>query len=602
MTVTAPTAQYRTHECGHVGLSHVDDTVTISGWVNSRRDHGGLVFIDARDRTGLVQLVVDPSCAETAHVTSQRLRNEYCIRAVGRVVKRSADLVNPRLATGAIEIKVDELEILSECEVLPFQLDDENVDETLRLEWRFLDLRRQNMHDNLVLRYHVTRAIRRYLDERGFIDLETPILTKATPEGARDFLVPSSTRPGNFYALPQSPQLFKQLLMVAGFERYYQIARCFRDESQRADRQLEFTQLDIEMSFVQQEEIFELMEGVFGHIWSTVAGEELETPFPRIPYKESLLRFGSDKPDLRFELEIADLGSAWANTEFGVARGTLDAGGAVRVLAAPGAGSFSRKDMDDLTEYAKQWGAKGLAWFIVEEDGSLRSPVAKFLTDAEKAALIDLSKAEAGDAIFLMADTDAVVSRVLGALRTHLIERLELEPTREWAFAWIVDPPLFDWDDDANRWTPNHHPFTAPTADTVQHLDSDPGEVVGQGYDVVLNGFELCSGSIRIHQRDVQEAVFRTLGISEQEAQDKFSFLLRALRMGAPPHGGIAPGIDRIVMLLAGEQNIREVIAFPKQQYGIDPLTDAPAPVSEEQLKELSIAVVLPPKKEEPKS
>lgn len=614
---------YRTHHCGHVGIpettehvhdkllalmgiAHTGEEVTVSGWVNSRRDHGNLVFVDLRDRTGLVQLVFDPSSAPEAHAMAETLRNEFCIKATGRVVERDLEAINPNLATGRVEIKVETAEILSTCEVLPFQLDETNVDETLRLKWRFLDLRRGEMQRNLILRYHVTRAIRTYLDERGFIDLETPIMTKATPEGARDFLVPSRMKPGSFFALPQSPQLFKQLLMVAGFERYYQIARCFRDEAQRADRQLEFTQLDVEMSFVEQEEIFTLVEGLFEHIWGEIAGIELDVPFDRVTYRDALLKYGSDKPDLRFEgIEIVDMGEAWANTEFGVARSVLDNAGAVRVLPAPGAGAFSRKDMDDLTEYAKQWGAKGLAWFVVEEASgenesvgdtgmALRSPVAKFLSVDEKLELIGQTGVKAGDAIFLMADTDAIVSRVLGALRTHLIEKLELKPTRDWAFAWIVDPPLFDWDEENNRWTSNHHPFTAPTADTVEFLEHEPGRVIGQGYDIVLNGFELCSGSIRIHQREVQESVFKALGISDAEAEEKFSFLLRALKMGAPPHGGIAPGIDRVVMLLAGEQNIREVIAFPKQIGGYDPLTDAPSSVSDAQLKELHINTVVP--------
>ncbi len=597
---------YRTHECGHIGrrelpafsvfgIGKIGDDVRVSGWVNSVRDHGELIFIDLRDRTGIVQLVVDPSHAPAAHEIAEKLRNEFCVMATGHVVERADDAVNPNLPTGYVEIRVDTLEVLSSCGVLPFQLDEDNVDEQLRMKWRFLDLRRQRMYDNLALRSHVARAMRRFLEDRGFLEIETPILTKSTPEGARDFLVPSRNRPGQFFALPQSPQLFKQLLMVAGMERYYQIARCFRDEDLRADRQLEFTQLDIELSFISQEDILQLMEGLFVHLWDTLLGHTFTEAFPRIAYRDAMLRYGSDKPDLRFDLEIVDMSEAWAGTEFGVARSTLDAGGAVRVLRAPGGARFSRKHMDDLTEFAKQWGAQGLAWFIVEEDRSLRSPVAKFLSAEEQQALLDRTGASAGDAIFLMADRDSVVCRVLGALRTHLIELLELEPTTEWAFCWIVDPPCFDLDEETGAWTPNHHPFTAPTTDTVEALMSgDLGNVVSQGYDIVLNGWELGSGSIRIHNQDVQERVFSVLGLSAEQAEEKFSFLLRALRMGAPPHGGIAVGLERIVALIAGESSIREVVAFPRMQNTFDPMTESPSPVDDHQLRELHVRSVIP--------
>jgi len=605
MTHAEEITAYRTHECGHIGLSDVpnalfrlagiDDEVRVTGWVNSVRDHGELIFIDLRDRTGIVQLVIDPSDAKDAHALAEQLRNEFCIMAKGRVVARATDLINPNLATGAVEIRVDELQILSRCEVLPFQLDDDNVNEEARLKWRFLDLRRERMYGNLHLRSHVTQVMRRYLDARGFLDVETPILTKSTPEGARDFLVPARKQPGTFYALPQSPQLFKQMLMVAGVERYYQIARCFRDEDLRADRQLEFTQLDVEMSFVQQEDILQLMEGLMKQVWSEVAGVELDEPFIRMPFHEAMLRFGSDKPDLRYDLEIADLTQAWAGTEFGVARGAIDGGGAVRVLAAPGGGRFSRKDMDEHTEFAKQFGAKGLAWFIVEEDGALRSPVTKFLSEEEQQVLKGLSGAVPGDAIFLMADSDHVVSRVLGALRTRLIEVLDMEPNREWQFAWIVDAPLFEWDEDRQRFTFAHHPFCQPSADTAQYLETDPGRVIAEAYDLTLNGWELASGSIRVHQYEIQQKIFAQLGMSEEEADEKFSFFLRALKMGAPPHGGIAPGLDRIVMLLARESNIREVIAFPRQQSTFDPLTESPSMVDDAQLEELHLRTVLPP-------
>jgi aspartyl-tRNA synthetase len=605
MSHSSDATAYRTHECGHIGLSDVPNALfrlagvnehaRVTGWVNSVRDHGELIFVDLRDRTGIVQLVIDPSDAPDAHKVAEKLRNEFCVMASGKVVARATDLINPNLATGAVEIRVEDLEILSTCEVLPFQLDDDNVNEEARLKWRFLDLRREKMFSNLQLRSHVTQVMRRYLDERGFLDVETPILTKSTPEGARDFLVPSRKYPAQFFALPQSPQLFKQMLMVAGVERYYQIARCFRDEDLRADRQLEFTQLDVEMSFVKQDDVLDMMEGLMKRVWHEVAGVELKDPFVRLPFHEAMLRFGSDKPDLRFDLEIADLTTAWAGTEFGVARGAIDAGGAVRVLAAPGGSRFSRKDMDEHTEFAKQFGAKGLAWFIVEEDGSLRSPVTKFLSDGEQSQLKELSGATPGDAIFLMADTDHVVSRVLGALRTRLIEVLELTPNRDWQFAWIVDAPLFEWDEERNRFTFAHHPFCQPTTETVHHLESEPAKVIAEAYDLTLNGWELASGSIRVHQYELQQQIFSVLGISDEEAEEKFSFFLRALKMGAPPHGGIAPGVDRIVALLARESNIREVIAFPRQQSTWDPLTESPSAVDPAQLDELHLRTVLPP-------
>lgn len=606
MTTLEETTAYRTHECGHIGLAdvpsalfrlaRVDDEVRVAGWVNSVRDHGDLIFIDLRDRTGMVQLVIDPSDAADAHQVAESIRNEYCVQAVGRVVARASELINPNLPTGAVEIRVERLEILSRCEVLPFQLDEDSINEELRLKWRFLDLRRPKMYENLRLRSHVTSIMRRYLNEHGFLDVETPILTKSTPEGARDFLVPSRKYPGHFFALPQSPQLFKQLLMVGGIERYYQIARCFRDEDLRADRQLEFTQLDVEMSYVSQEDVLNMMEGLMVEIWREVAGYSFDQPFIRLSWADAMRRYGSDKPDLRHALEIGDLADKWANTEFGVARSVLDSGGCVRALAAPGGGSFSRKDMDEHTEFAKQFGAKGLAWFIVETDGSLRSPVTKFLTEAEQLALKEVSGAKEGDAIFLMADQEQVVCRVLGALRTRLIDVLNLVPEREWVFAWIVDAPLFERDADTGKLTFAHHPFCQPTADTLAFLDTEPERVIAEAYDLTLNGWELASGSIRVHQYEVQQRIFTQLGISEQEAEEKFSFFLRALKMGAPPHGGIAPGVDRIVALLAREDNIREVIAFPRQQSTFDPLTESPGKVDQPQLEELHVRAVSPPK------
>ncbi len=584
----------RTHGAGTLTLDDVDATVTVAGWVGTRRDHGGVAFLDLRDRSGIVQVVADPEHSEALEA-AHRVRTEWVVRITGTVRARPDGMRNAKLATGDIEVVATSLEVLAESETPPFPLEDTvNVDEVLRLQHRYVDLRRDTMAAILQTRSKTTSVIRRVMERNGFLDVETPILTRATPEGARDFLVPSRLSPGETYALPQSPQLFKQLLQVAGVERYYQIARCFRDEDLRADRQPEFTQLDVEMSFVSQDDVLELMEGLMKQVWNEVAGVDFDEPFLRLPYADAMRRFGSDKPDLRFDLEIGDLGEWWANTEFGVARGALDSGGCVRVLAAPGGGRFSRKDMDELTEFAKQFGAKGLAWFIVEEDETLRSPVTKFLTDDEQQALKGVSGARAGDAIFLMADTEHVVSRVLGALRTRLIEQLELEPAREWVFAWIVDAPLFERDEDTNKLTFAHHPFCQPTEDTLQYLDTEPEKVVAEAYDLTLNGWELASGSIRVHQYEVQQRIFAQLGISEEEAEEKFSFFLRALKMGAPPHGGIAPGLDRIVALLARETNIREVIAFPRQQSTWDPLTDSPGKVDQDQLDELHVRAVLP--------
>ena len=587
---------YRTRECGAFDVAMIGEEVDASGWTARLRDHGGLVFIDLRDRSGVVQLVIDPEHAPAAIAVAQSVRVESVLHARGRVVARSEGTVNPNLPTGAIEILVDELEELAPSDPLPFQLDEDGVDESLRIRHRALDLRRDSMQRNLRVRAQVTRIIRDHLEERGFWELETPILTKSTPEGARDFVVPARLHPGSVYALPQSPQLFKQLYMMGGFERYYQIARCFRDEAQRADRQLEFTQLDVEMSFVEREDVLDLAEGLYCRIWQEVLGVELPRPFPRMPHAEALLRFGSDKPDLRYGLEIADVSALVADSGFGVFQGAVAAGGVVRALACPGGAALSRKDLDELVEFAKEWGGKGLAYLLLDPSGEVRSPIAKFLSEDEVAGLREATGAGPGDAVFIAADDAATVVRVLGALRPHLAERFELADPDAWSMLFVVDFPLFGWDDDEQRWVAEHHMFTAPRPEHEALIEGDPGAVVSEAYDMVINGSEIASGSIRINRPDLQERVFRTVGFSAEEAEERFGFLLRALRFGAPPHGGIAPGIDRTVMLLVGADSIRDVIAFPKIAGGFDPLTDAPSPAADQQWRDLGLPI--PPRPE----
>ena len=587
---------YRTRLCGEFDAAQIGEVVDASGWTARLRDHGGLVFVDLRDRTGIVQLVIDPEHAPAALAVAQSSRVESVLHARGTVVARAEGTVNPNLPTGAIEILVDELEELAPSDPLPFQLDDEGVDEALRIRHRALDLRRDDMLRNLKVRTQVTGIIRDYLEERGFWELETPILTKSTPEGARDFVVPARLHPGSVYALPQSPQLFKQLYMMAGLDRYYQIARCFRDEAQRADRQLEFTQLDLEMSFVERDEVLDIAEGLYCEIWRQVAGVELPRPFPRMPHAEAMLRYGSDKPDLRYGLEIADVSELVRGSEFAVFKGALEAGGCVRALACPGAAALSRKDLDELAEFAKEWGGKGLAYLLLEEGGEVRSPIAKFLSETELAGLREATGAGPGDGIFIAADSEAVVVRVLGALRPHLAERFQLADPDGWSFLFVVDFPLFGWDEDDQRWVAEHHMFTAPRREDEDRIETEPGSVLSEAYDLVINGSEIASGSIRINRPDLQERVFRTVGFSDEEAEERFGFLLRALRYGAPPHGGIAPGIDRTVMLLTGTDSIRDVIAFPKIAGGFDPLTDAPSPAADEQWRELGLPI--PPKPE----
>jgi len=592
----------RSHYCGQVDDTLIGKTVEVCGWVHRRRDHGGVIFVDLRDREGLVQVVFQPELAEV-FASAERLRHEYVVQVRGSVRARPAGTVNPNLRSGAIEIVAAELTLLNRSEPLPFQLD-ETVGEEVRLRYRYLDLRRELMNQRLRLRHRLTRAMRSYLDAHGFVDIETPMLTKATPEGARDYLVPSRTHPGKFFALPQSPQLFKQLLMMAGFDRYYQIVRCFRDEDLRADRQPEFTQLDIETSFLTQEEILQLIEELVRTLWREVLAVELPQPFPRLSYVEAMRRYGSDKPDLRIALELVEIADLVRDSEFKVfAAPARDAGGRVAALRVPGGGTLSRKEIDDYTALVARYGAKGLAYIKVNErargrDG-LQSPIIKFLSDEALGGILERVGAADGDLVFFGADSARVVSEALGALRLRVAQDRGLVAPG-WRPLWVVDFPMFEWDGEARRWVAMHHPFTSPKLDDPAALRANPAAAVSRGYDVVMNGSEIGGGSVRIHREEMQSTVFELLGINAQEAQQKFGFLLDALRFGCPPHGGIAFGVDRLAMLMAGADSIRDVIAFPKTQTAADPLTDAPTEVSEAQLRELSIRVRLPPSAGEP--
>src|SRR6202521_956624 len=586
----------RSHYCGQVNEQLLGQEVTVAGWVHRRRDHGGVIFVDLRDRGGLLQIAFDPGAA-SVFGGGERRRTEFVVRVAGRVRERPTGTANSELASGAVELVAEEIEILNRSEPLPFQLD-ETVNEELRLKYRYLDLRREVMSARLRLRHRITRAMRSWLDTHGFIDLETPMLTKATPEGARDYLVPSRTHPGKFFALPQSPQIFKQLLMIAGFDRYYQIVRCFRDEDLRADRQPEFTQLDIETSFLSQDDIMRLMEEWVRHSFREGLGTELADPFPRITYAQALRRYGSDKPDLRIALELVDVADLVKDCDFKVFAGPAkDNRGRVAALRVPGGGAMPRSQIDDCTAFVARYGARGLAYMKVNERArgreGLQSPIIKFLSDAALAGILERSGAADNDLIFFGADTAKVVNDSLGALRVKIAQDLKLVQPG-WRPLWVFDFPMFEWDADQKRWVAMHHPFTAPRNDAPAALRAQPGEALARAYDLVLNGSEICGGSVRIHRQEMQSTVFDLLGIASEEAHKKFGFLLDALKFGAPPHGGIALGVDRLAMLMTGADSIREVIAFPKTQTAADLLTDAPTEVSEAQLRELHVRVRVP--------
>jgi aspartyl-tRNA synthetase len=579
----------RSHTCGQLRKTDIGREATLAGWVHTRRDHGGLIFIDLRDREGITQVVFNPAISAEAHQKAKELRTEDVITVSGKVIERPQGTVNPELSTGEIELQADSLSILNASKTPPFPIEDETlVSENLKLKYRYLDLRRPSMLRNLRLRHTVVRTIRAYLEENGFIEVETPYLTKSTPEGARDYLVPSRVNPGSFYALPQSPQLFKQILMVAGLERYYQVVRCFRDEDLRADRQPEFTQIDLEMSFVEREDVQGLTEGMIAAVFQAARGIRLKTPFRRITYDEAMARYGTDKPDLRFGLELQDVSSIVSGLQFRVFKDVLDQKGIVKGLKVEQQAALSRKELDDLTEEAKALGARGLVWIKVGPQG-FESPVAKHLGDEAMKHLTQALKASPGDLLLFVADQPKAVHDVLGALRLKLAERMGLLDPSRFEFLWVVDFPLLEYVETERRHAARHHPFTSPMDSDLALLDTDPPKVRAKAYDLVLNGTELGGGSIRIHRREIQDKVFGLLGIGPEEAIQKFGFLLEALEYGAPPHGGIALGLDRLVMILAGEDSIRDVIAFPKTQKAICLLSDAPSPVTEEQLKELHI-------------
>ena len=582
----------RTHRCTELSVEHVGQTVTVMGWAHKRRDLGGVIFVDLRDKTGILQVVFNSMNGVEMFEKAETIRNEYVLAIVGEVVKRSPETVNPKLKTGEIEVMVTELRLLSKSDTPPVQIEeDSDVNETVRLKYRFLDLRRPDMQANLMLRHRVAKIARDYFDANGFIEVETPMLIKSSPEGARDYLVPSRVHPGKFYALPQSPQLFKQLLMVAGYDRYMQITKCFRDEDLRADRQPEFTQIDLEMSFVNVDDVLAINEGFVKKAFKEALGLDIETPFLRLSYQEAMDRFGSDKPDIRFGLELVNVSDLVANSGFKVFADTVRNGGSVRAINAKGCGAkFSRREIDSLVEFVKIYKAKGMAWIVVEEN-ELKSAITKFFTEDEVKALLERTEAKPGDLICFIADRNEVVYESLGALRLELARRLNLLDKNEFKFLWVTEFPLLEYDEEEKRWVAKHHPFTSPMDEDMEYLDSDPGRVRAKAYDIVLNGTEVGGGSIRIHMQELQAKMFKLLGMTEEEAWSKFGYLLEAFRFGVPPHGGLAYGLDRMIMLMAGRSSIRDVIAFPKVQNASDLMTNAPDTVEMKQLKELHIRI-----------
>ncbi|WP_227765871.1 aspartate--tRNA ligase [Zhaonella formicivorans] len=587
----------RSHRCGELNLKDSDAEVVLMGWVHKRRDHGGLIFVDLRDRSGIVQVVFNPEISAEAFEKAEEVRSEYVLAVRGKVVARPEGTINKNLATGEIEVYAEELRILNRAKTPPFYIAENiDVDETVRLRYRYLDLRRPDMQQAMILRHKTTKAMRDFLDKHGFLEIETPMLTKSTPEGARDYLVPSRVHPGEFFALPQSPQIFKQILMVAGMDRYFQIVRCFRDEDLRADRQPEFTQLDMEMSFVEREDIINLVENMMAFIFRETLSVELTVPFPRLTYQEAMDRFGSDKPDLRFGIELKDVSEIVANSGFKVFSEAVARGGQVKGINAEGCAHYSRKEIDDLTKLAAVYGAKGLAWIALTPEG-LKSPIAKFFTETELNAILERLRAKTGDLLLFVADTPQVVADALGHLRLEFAKRLNLINPQEFNFAWVIDFPLLEWDPEEKRYVAIHHPFTAPLEEDLALLDTDPGIARAQAYDLILNGIELGGGSIRIHRRPIQEKMFSLLGLSPEEAVEKFGFMLEAFEYGTPPHGGIAFGLDRMLMLMCGKDTIRDVIAFPKTQSATDLMTQAPSTVANKQLRELHIKLDVVTKK-----